>query len=87
MDAVGSRQPLVACSRRRRLSEHAPLQRQGTWNVAAASCAADEGSMQPGRLQEPSSTVYAASKLSAAESVQPGSRRPHPPESAVAEGS
>ena len=28
--------------------------------------------MQPGRLQEPSSTVYAASKLSAAESVQPG---------------
>ena len=54
---------------------------------ALASCAVDEGSMQPGRLQEPSSTVYAASKLSAAESVQPGSRRPHPPESAVAEGS
>ena len=43
--------------------------------------------MHPGRLHEPSFTVYAGSKLSADESVQPGSRRPHPPESAVAEGS
>ena len=69
------------------MSEHAPLQRHGTWKVAAESCAADEGLMHPGRLHEPSFTVYAASKLSADESVQPGSRKPHPPESTVAEGS